>query len=255
MGKELIVCVIYNFSGCNNCCMVKMNCVVMFVGLLESDLFGYECGVFIGVSVQCIGCFELVDKSFLFFDEVGDMLLELQLKLLCVLQEQEFECFGSNKIIQMDVCLIVVINCDLKKMVVDCEFCSDFYYCLNVFLIYLLLLCECLEDILLLVKVFIFKIVCCLGCNIDSIFVEMLCILSNMEWLGNVCELENVIECVVLLICGNVLQLLLLDIVLLEFEMLFVVMVVVLEGEDEYQLIVCVLKEINGVVVGFKGVA
>lgn len=103
IGKEFIVCVIYNFSGCNGWWMVKMNCVVMFVGLLESDLFGYECGVFIGVSVQCIGCFELVDKSFLFFDEVGDMLLELQFKLLCVFQEQEFECLGSNKLIQIDV--------------------------------------------------------------------------------------------------------------------------------------------------------
>lgn len=87
IGKELIVCVIYNLSGCSGCRMVKMNCVVMLVGLLESDLFGYECGVFIGVSVQWIGCFELVDKSLLFLDEVGDMLLELQFKLLCVFQE------------------------------------------------------------------------------------------------------------------------------------------------------------------------
>lgn len=235
--------------------MVKMNCAAMFVGLLESDLFGYERGVFIGVSVQRIGRFELADKSFLFFDEVGDMLLELQSKLLRVLQEQEFERFGSNKIIQTDVRLIVAINRDLKKMVVDREFRSDFYYRLNVFSIYLSLLRERSEDISLLAKVFIFKIVRRLGRNIDSIFVETLRILSNMEWSGNVRELENVIERAVLLIRGNVLQLLLLDIVLSEFETSFVVTVVVLEGEDEYQLIVRVLKEINGVVVGFKGVA
>lgn len=130
--------------------------------------------------------------------------------------------------------LIAATNCDLKKMVADCEFCSDFYYCLNVFLIYLLLLRERLEDILLLAKAFTFKIACCLGRNIDSISAETLRTLSNMEWLGNVRELENVIERAVLLTRGNVLQLLLLDIVLLELETLPAATVVALEGEDEY---------------------
>ncbi len=131
-GKELIARAIHNLSNRNSRRMVKMNCAAMPAGLLESDLFGHERGAFTGASSQRLGRFELADKSSLFLDEVGDMPLELQPKPLRVLQEQEFERLGSNKLIQTDVRLIAATNRDLK-MVAYCEFRSDLYYRLNVF--------------------------------------------------------------------------------------------------------------------------
>ncbi len=211
-GKELIARAIHNLSGRNARRMVKMNCAAMPAGLLESDLFGHERGAFTGASTQRIGRFELADKSSLFLDEVGDMPLELQPKLLRVLQEQEFERLGSNKLIQTDVRLIAATNRDLKKMVADREFRNDLYYRLNVFPIHLPPLRERPEDIPLLVKAFTFKIARRMGRNIDSIPAEALRTLSCMEWPGNVRELENVVERAVLLTRGNVLQLSLPDI-------------------------------------------
>ena len=252
-GKELIARAIHNLSGRNGRRMVKMNCAAMPAGLLESDLFGHERGAFTGASAQRIGRFELADKSSLFLDEVGDMPLELQPKLLRVLQEQEFERLGSNKLIQTDVRLIAATNRDLKQMVADREFRSDLYYRLNVFPIHLPPLRERPDDIPLLVKAFTFKIARRLGRNIDSIPAETLRTLSRMAWPGNVRELENVIERAVLLTRGNVLQLSLPELNI-EPETLPEA-VRPQEGEDEYQLIVRVLKESNGVVAGPKGAA
>ena len=252
-GKELIARAIHNLSGRNSRRMVKMNCAAMPAGLLESDLFGHERGAFTGASAQRIGRFELADKSSLFLDEVGDMPIELQPKLLRVLQEQEFERLGSNKLIHTDVRLIATTNRDLKQMVADREFRSDLYYRLNVFPIHLPPLRERPEDIPLLVKAFTFKIARRLGRNIDSIPAETLRLLSRMEWPGNVRELENVIERAVLLTRGSVLQLSLPE-MSLETEPL-PAEVLPEEGEDEYQLIVRVLKESNGVVAGPKGAA
>ncbi|MEC5505466.1 formate hydrogenlyase transcriptional activator FlhA [Klebsiella oxytoca] len=249
-GKELIARAIHNLSGRNSRRMVKMNCAAMPAGLLESDLFGHERGAFTGASAQRIGRFELADKSSLFLDEVGDMPIELQPKLLRVLQEQEFERLGSNKLIHTDVRLIAATNRDLKQMVADREFRSDLYYRLNVFPIHLPPLRERPEDIPLLVKAFTFKIARRLGRNIDSIPAETLRLLSRMEWPGNVRELENVIERAVLLTRGSVLQLSLPE-MSLETEPL-PAEVLPEEGEDEYQLIVRVLKESNGVVAGPK---
>ncbi|EWF64627.1 formate hydrogenlyase transcriptional activator FlhA [Klebsiella michiganensis] len=252
-GKELIARAIHNLSGRNSRRMVKMNCAAMPAGLLESDLFGHERGAFTGASAQRIGRFELADKSSLFLDEVGDMPIELQPKLLRVLQEQEFERLGSNKLIHTDVRLIAATNRDLKQMVADREFRSDLYYRLNVFPIHLPPLLERPEDIPLLVKAFTFKIARRLGRNIDSIPAETLRLLSRMEWPGNVRELENVIERAVLLTRGSVLQLSLPE-MSIETEPL-AAEVLPEEGEDEYQLIVRVLKESNGVVAGPKGAA
>ncbi|HBM3176824.1 TPA: formate hydrogenlyase transcriptional activator FlhA [Klebsiella michiganensis] len=252
-GKELIARAIHNLSGRNSRRMVKMNCAAMPAGLLESDLFGHERGAFTGASAQRIGRFELADKSSLFLDEVGDMPIELQPKLLRVLQEQEFERLGSNKLIHTDVRLIAATNRDLKQMVADREFRSDLYYRLNVFPIHLPPLRERPEDIPLLVKAFTFKIARRLGRNIDSIPAETLRLLSRMEWPGNVRELENVIERAVLLTRGSVLQLSLPE-MSIETEPL-AAEVLPEEGEDEYQLIVRVLKESNGVVAGPKGAA
>lgn len=252
-GKELIARAIHNLSGRNGRRMVKMNCAAMPAGLLESDLFGHERGAFTGASAQRIGRFELADKSSLFLDEVGDMPLELQPKLLRVLQEQEFERLGSNKLIQTDVRLIAATNRDLKQMVIDREFRSDLYYRLNVFPIHLPPLRERPDDIPLLVKAFTFKIARRMGRNIDSIPAETLRTLTRMEWPGNVRELENVIERAVLLTRGNVLQLSLPERDIVEAPRTPEVLPE--EGEDEYQLIVRVLKESNGVVAGPKGAA
>ena len=223
-GKELIARAIHNLSGRNSRRMVKMNCAAMPAGLLESDLFGHERGAFTGASAQRIGRFE-----------------------------QEFERLGSNKLIHTDVRLIAATNRDLKQMVADREFRSDLYYRLNVFPIHLPPLRERPEDIPLLVKAFTFKIARRLGRNIDSIPAETLRLLSRMEWPGNVRELENVIERAVLLTRGSVLQLSLPE-MSLETEPL-PAEVLPEEGEDEYQLIVRVLKESNGVVAGPKGAA
>ncbi len=252
-GKELIARAIHNLSGRNGRRMVKMNCAAMPAGLLESDLFGHERGAFTGASAQRIGRFELADKSSLCLDEVGDMPLELQPKLLRVLQEQEFERLGSNKLIQTDVRLIAATNRDLKQMVIDREFRSDLYYRLNVFPIHLPPLRERPDDIPLLVKAFTFKIARRMGRNIDSIPAETLRTLTRMEWPGNVRELENVIERAVLLTRGNVLQLSLPERDIVEAPRTPAVLPE--EGEDEYQLIVRVLKESNGVVAGPKGAA
>ncbi len=254
-GKELIARAIHNLSGRNSRRMVKMNCAAMPAGLLESDLFGHERGAFTGASAQRIGRFELADKSSLFLDEVGDMPNELQPKLLRVFQEQEFERLCSNKLIHTDVRLIAATNRDLKKMVADREFRSDLYYRLNVFPIHLPPLRERPEDIPLLVKAFTFKIARRMGRNIDSIPAEALRTLSSMEWPGNVRELENVVERAVLLTRGNVLQLSLPDVVALTPSTPPVATEVAQDGEDEYQLIMRVLKETNGVVAGPKGAA
>ncbi|HEX4502038.1 MAG TPA: formate hydrogenlyase transcriptional activator FlhA [Scandinavium sp.] len=254
-GKELIARAIHNLSGRNTRRMVKMNCAAMPAGLLESDLFGHERGAFTGASTQRIGRFELADKSSLFLDEVGDMPLELQPKLLRVLQEQEFERLGSNKLIQTDVRLIAATNQDLRKMVANKEFRSDLYYRLNVFPIQLPPLRERPDDIPLLVKAFTSKIARRLGRQIDSIPAHTLRTLSEMPWPGNVRELENVIERAVLLTSGTVLQFSL-------PEMAFTPPVAQKapaeppqEGEDETQHIIRILKETNGVVSGPKGAA
>ena len=254
-GKELIARAIHNLSSRNGRRMVKMNCAAMPAGLLESDLFGHERGAFTGASAQRIGRFELADKSSLFLDEVGDMPLELQPKLLRVLQEQEFERLGSNKLIQTDVRLIAATNRNLKQMVADREFRSDLYYRLNVFPIHLPPLREHPEDIPLLVKAFTTKISRRMGRNIDSIPAETLRVLSRMEWPGNVRELENVVERAVLLTHGNVLQLSLPELTTGLPAIPLAATEQAQDGEDEYQLIVRVLKESNGVVAGPKGAA
>ncbi|AGB77005.1 transcriptional regulator containing GAF, AAA-type ATPase, and DNA binding domains [Enterobacteriaceae bacterium strain FGI 57] len=254
-GKELIARAIHNLSNRNGRRMVKMNCAAMPAGLLESDLFGHERGAFTGANTQRIGRFELADKSSLFLDEVGDMPVELQPKLLRVLQEQEFERLGSNKLIRTDVRLIAATNRDLKQMVNDREFRSDLYYRLNVFPIHLPPLRERPEDIPLLVKAFTFKIARRLGRNIDSIPAETLRTLERMEWPGNVRELENVIERAVLLTRGSVLQLSLPEVTLSPNESPAPAATCAMDGEDEFQLITRVLKETNGVVAGPKGAA
>jgi formate hydrogenlyase transcriptional activator len=251
-GKELIARAIHHLSRRREQRMIKMNCAAMPAGLLESDLFGHSRGAFTGASAPRTGRFELADKSSLFLDEVGDMPLELQPKLLRVLQEQEFERLGSNTLIRTDVRLIAATNRDLRQMVEDRTFRSDLYYRLNVFPVHLPPLRERPEDIPLLAKAFTSKIARRLGRQIDSIPSHALRTLSEMPWPGNVRELENVIERAVLLTSGNILQL-----SLPEWPQTQASLPAEppLEGEDETQQIIRILKETNGVVAGPKGAA
>jgi len=251
-GKELIARAIHNLSRRREQRMIKMNCAAMPAGLIESDLFGHSKGAFTGASAPRTGRFELADKSSLFLDEVGDMPLELQPKLLRVLQEQEFERLGSNKLIRTDVRLIAATNRDLRQMVEERLFRSDLYYRLNVFPIQLPPLRERPDDIPLLAKAFTTKIARRLGRQIDSIPARTLQTLSEMPWPGNVRELENVIERAVLLTPGSVLQLSQPD---MSFTAPGPTAEPKLEGEDEAQQIIRILKETNGVVAGPKGAA
>ncbi len=255
-GKELIARAIHNLSERRDQRMVKMNCAVMPAGLLESDLFGHEKGAFTGASTQRMGRFELANKGTLFLDEVGEIPIESQPKLLRVLQEREFERVGGNKLLSVDVRLIAATNRDLQQMVADREFRSDLYYRLNVFPILIPPLRERPEDIPHLVKFLTYKIARRMKRTIDSIPAETLRMLSQMPWPGNVRELENVIERAILLTRGTVLNLQLPE---LHYAQPSIAPIAAppqaIAGEDEYQRIVRVLKETNGVVGGPRGAA
>ena len=187
--------------------MVKMNCAAIPATLIESDLFGHEKGAFTGATSTHIGRFEHAEGGSLFLDEVGDMPLELQPKLLRVLQEREIERLGSNRVIPVNVRLIAATNQDLHQKSLDREFRSDLYYRLNVFPILIPPLRERPEDIPLLAKHFTQKISRRMNRTIDSISAEGMRLLSQLPWPGNVRELENVIERAVILSQGNTLHL------------------------------------------------
>jgi len=260
-GKELIARAIHNLGDRRDQRMVKMNCAAMPAGLMESDLFGHEKGSFTGATAQRMGRFELADKGTLFLDEVGEIPLELQPKLLRILQEQEFERVGGNKLISVNVRMIAATNRDLQQMVADKEFRSDLFYRLNVFPIVIPPLRERPEDIPQLVKFLTYKIAKRMKRTIDSIPAETLRLLSRMPWPGNVRELENVIERAVLLTRGTVLDLQLPE---LNYPLTTLPMVAPLVtaepvmplcDDDERERIIAVLKETNGVVAGPRGAA
>lgn len=205
-GKELIAKAVHQLSRRNQKNMVKMNCAAVPAGLLESDLFGHEKGAFTGAVSQQIGRFEEAHKGSLFLDEIGDMPLDLQPKLLRVLQENEIERLGKHKVISVDVRVIAATNADLLDMVKDKTFRSDLFYRLNVFPIRLPPLRERKEDIPLLVKHFTRVFSKKMKKNITSIPADTLEKLTNLPWLGNIRELRNVIERSVVLTRGRVLN-------------------------------------------------
>ena len=205
-GKELIARAIHNLSSRQNRTLVKVNCAAIPMGLLESELFGHERGAFTGAISQRIGRFELAHQGSLFLDEVGDIPLELQPKLLRVLQEQQFERLGSTRTQQVDVRLIAATNCDLEKMVSDKQYRSDLYYRLNVFPVTLPPLRERPEDIPLLVRFFAQRFARRMKKPIDSISTKASAALARYHWPGNVRELENVIERAVILSSGPELE-------------------------------------------------
>ncbi len=205
-GKELIARAIHRLSQRHRRSMIKMNCAAIPSGLLESDLFGHDKGAFTGATTTHIGRFEMADKSTLFLDEIGDMPLDLQPKLLRVLQEREIERIGGNKVIPVDVRLIAATNRDLKLMTDEREFREDLYYRLNVFPILIPPLRERPEDISLLATHFTQKIAQRMNRKIDCIPRDALEQLARYPWPGNVRELENVIERAVILTRGNTLN-------------------------------------------------
>jgi formate hydrogenlyase transcriptional activator len=205
-GKELIAHAIHNLSNRRERTLVKMNCAAIPTGLLESELFGHERGAFTGAISQRVGRFELAHKGTLFLDEVGDIPLELQAKLLRVLQEGEFERLGSARTQKVDVRLIAATNANLERMVADRQFRSDLFYRLNVFPIHLPPLRERRGDIPLLVTFFAQKFARRFRRKIETIPAGAIARLEQYHWPGNVRELENLIERAVILSRGSELE-------------------------------------------------
>lgn len=205
-GKELIARAIHHLSARGSRSLVKLNCAAIPTGLLESELFGHERGAFTGAIAQKIGRVELADKGTLFLDEVGDIPLELQPKLLRVLQEQEFERLGGTRTIHVDARLVVATNRDLEAMVAQRDFREDLFYRLNVFPIHVPPLRERASDIPLLVNFFVLKHAKRMGKRIDRVPADAMRALSRWHWPGNVRELENVIERALILSRGSVLN-------------------------------------------------
>jgi DNA-binding NtrC family response regulator len=205
-GKELFARAILNLSSRSNRPFVKLNCAAIPSGLLESELFGHEKGAFTGAVSQKIGRFELAHRGTLFLDEVGDIPLELQPKLLRVLQEQEFERLGSTRTLRIDVRLIAATNRDLAQRVAEKHFREDLYFRLNVFPIRIPPLRERQGDIPLLVRHYVDKYARRMNKRIESIPEETMAALCSYFWPGNIRELQNLIERSVILTPGNVLQ-------------------------------------------------
>jgi formate hydrogenlyase transcriptional activator len=205
-GKELIARAIHERSRRKDRTFVKLNCAAIPTGLLESELFGHERGAFTGAIAQKIGRLELADQGTLFLDEVGDIPIEIQPKLLRALQEREFERLGNNRTKQVDVRLVAATNRDLEKMMEDREFRTDLYYRLNVFPIRIPPLRERPEDIPLLVRYFTQKYGRRMQKQIESIPAKAMKMLSTWHWPGNIRELENFIERSVILTRGTGLQ-------------------------------------------------
>lgn len=198
-GKELIARALHNLSDRRDRTFVKLNCAAIPTGLLESELFGHEKGAFTGAIAAKIGRFELADRGTIFLDEVGEIPLELQVKLLRVLQEQEFERLGSTRTIRVNVRVVAATNRDLSQMVGEQKFRSDLYYRLRVFPITVPLLRERTDDIPLLVRYFAQKFAVRMKKRIETIPVEAMRAMQAYPWPGNVRELENFVERAVIL--------------------------------------------------------
>jgi formate hydrogenlyase transcriptional activator len=205
-GKELIARAIHELSPRRNRNLVRLNCAAIPSGLLESELFGHERGAFTGALMQKKGRFELADGGSLFLDEIGDIPLELQPKLLRAVQEQEFERLGSTRTIEVKVRMIAATHRNLPEMVREGNFREDLFYRLNVFPITILPLRERSQDIPLLANYFVAKLSRQMGKQINTIPSNAMEALTNHPWKGNVRELANFIERAVILSRGQELE-------------------------------------------------
>lgn len=205
-GKELIARAIHGYSSRKNFPFVKVNCAAIPSGLIEAELFGHEKGAYTGAVGQRIGRFELADQGTIFLDEVGEIPLELQAKLLRVLQEQEFERLGSSRTIRVDVRLVVATNRNLAQMVDEGTFRADLYYRLNVFPISVPPLRQRQEDIPLLVRHFVQQYAREYNKKISTITDKCMDMLCHYRWPGNIRELSNLIERGVILAQNSVLE-------------------------------------------------
>jgi formate hydrogenlyase transcriptional activator len=205
-GKELVAQAIHNLSRRRNAPLVKLNCAAIPAGLLESELFGHERGAFTGALAQRIGRFEMANGGTLFLDEIGDMALDLQVKLLRVLQEQEFERLGSTRTTRVNVRLVAATHRDLSQMVDDKELRADLFYRLSVFPISLPPLRDRREDIPALVRHFIAKYSDRMNKVVDVVPSETMDAMAAFDWPGNIRQLQNFIEHGVIVSRGNVFQ-------------------------------------------------
>jgi formate hydrogenlyase transcriptional activator len=205
-GKELIARAIHNLSARPTSAFVKLNCAAIPTGLLESEMFGHERGAFTGAIAQRIGRFELAGRGTVFLDEIGEIPLELQPKLLRVLQEREFERLGSSRTLKSEARLIAATNRDLSEMVASHSFRADLFYRLNVFPVQLPPLRERPEDIPVLVRHFVQQFARRMNRSIDTIPSETMSVLVAYHWPGNIRELQNLVERAVILSSGPVLH-------------------------------------------------
>ena len=204
-GKEVIASAIHACSNRRDRALVKLNCTAIPVGLLESELFGHEKGAFTGAVARKIGRFEAAHRGTLFLDEIGDIPLELQPKLLRVLQAGEFERLGSTQTQRVNVRLVAATNGDLGRLISEKRFRSDLYYRLNVFPISVPPLRDRPLDIPLLVTHFVAKYAARMQKTIDRIPEEVMDSLTSHSWPGNIRELQNFVECSVILTRGHTL--------------------------------------------------
>jgi transcriptional regulator with GAF, ATPase, and Fis domain len=205
-GKELIARALHSASRRKNRPLIKVNCAALPSGLIESELFGHEKGAFTGASERRVGRFELADGGTIFLDEIGEVPLDVQVKLLRVLQEREIERLGGNKTIGVDVRVVAATNRDLKRAVADGKFRQDLFYRLNVFPIDLPPLRQRPEDIRLLVHYFVGRYATKIGRRISRVPEKLMERLLAYAWPGNVRELENVVERAVILSKGPELE-------------------------------------------------
>ena len=205
-GKELVARAIHRLSPRRNLPFISLNCAAIPTGLLESEFFGHEKGAFTGAIDRRIGRFELANQGTIFLDEVEDIPLELQSKLLRVLQEHEFERLGSSKTMRVDVRVVAATNADLSELVAEKKFRSDLFYRLNVFPINVPPLRERPEDIPLLVNFFAHKFAQQMRKNIERVPKETMAALTGYHWPGNVRELQNLVERGVILTKGSSLE-------------------------------------------------
>jgi formate hydrogenlyase transcriptional activator len=250
-GKELVARAIHDRSRRKDRSFIKLNCAAIPTGLLESELFGHERGAFTGAITQKIGRLELADLGTLFLDEVGDIPLELQPKLLRVLQDGEFERLGSTRTKKVDIRLVAATNRDLDRMIVERQFRSDLYYRLNVFPIRVPPLRERPEDIPLLVQYFSQKYARRMQKQIEDIPAAVMRKLTHWHWPGNIRELQNLVERAVILTRSSTLAISVPELANNRANSA----PATAGNSDEQNTIVRILKETNGLVGGVNGAA